>query len=135
VDSVKRSLDQLRRKGSADYAFLGVSTATIYPQLATRFKLPIDHGAWVQDVTAGGPADKAHLHAGRGRVRFQASSFSTGGDVIAAVDGRTLRRGDDLSQFIAVHAPGDTVSLEVYAGKKRKTVKVRLDSRPTGGGG
>jgi S1-C subfamily serine protease len=134
VNSVKRSLGQLRRKGRADYAFLGVSTATIYPQLAARFKLPADHGAWVQDVTAGGPAAKAGLHSGSGAVRFQASAFKTGGDVIVAVDGQALRRGDDLSQFIALHAPGDTVSLEVYAGKKRKIVKVKLGSRPTGGG-
>jgi S1-C subfamily serine protease len=135
VDSVKRSLAQLRRKGTADYAFLGVSTAPIFPQLARRFHLSPDHGAWVQTLTPDGPAGHAGLHGGTGRTRFQTGAFSQGGDVIVAVDGQPLRRSDDLSQLIAVHAPGDTVSLEVYAGKKRKTVKVKLGSRPTGGGG
>jgi 2-alkenal reductase len=134
VDSVKLSLAQLRRKGRADYAFLGVGTQPVYPQLAARFELPVKRGAWVQDVTAGGPADKAGIHGGAGSVRFQTSPWKTGGDVVVAVDGRRVRLNDDLSQYIAIHRPGDTVSLEVYAGKKRKIVKVKLGSRPTGGG-
>ncbi|MDX6702948.1 MAG: hypothetical protein QOF26_3174, partial [Baekduia sp.] len=48
VDVVRRSLDQLRRNGEAQYAYLGVSTQGVYPQLADHFKLGTDHGAWVQ---------------------------------------------------------------------------------------
>ena len=55
---MKRSVSQLREQGAVDYAFLGVSTADVYPQLGARFHLGADRGAWVQGVTKGGPADE-----------------------------------------------------------------------------
>jgi S1-C subfamily serine protease len=58
VDTVKRSLSQLRRDGKARYSYLGVTTSAVFPQLARQFKLPVEHGAWVQGVSPGGPADK-----------------------------------------------------------------------------
>jgi S1-C subfamily serine protease len=64
ADTVRRSLDQLRESGRARYAYLGVATSPMYPQLAERFDLPVDHGAWVQEVTPGGPADDASLRGG-----------------------------------------------------------------------
>ena len=39
---------------AVDYAYLGVSSASVYPQLAERFELPVDHGAWIQEVTPAG---------------------------------------------------------------------------------
>src|SRR5204862_2711148 len=36
VNAVKRSVDQLRTDGKVDYAFLGVSTQNVYPQLGQR---------------------------------------------------------------------------------------------------
>ena len=67
IDTVRRTLDALRADGKVDYAYLGVSTARVYPQLARRFKLPVTYGAWVQDVIDGGPADEAGLRAGNRR--------------------------------------------------------------------
>ena len=90
VDTVRRTLAALRRDGSVQYAYLGVATARIYPQLARRFGLPVTKGAWVQDVVADGPADNAGLIGGSEPTRFQARSVSAGGDIIAAVDGLPL---------------------------------------------
>ena len=88
VDLVRRSLDQLRRDGKARYAYLGLATAGVYPQLAQRFDLGTDTGAWVQEVTPGGPADRAGLHGGGdGRATFQGRPYRPGGDVITAVQG------------------------------------------------
>jgi 2-alkenal reductase len=134
IDLVKRSLAQLRAKGTATYAYLGVSTVSVYPQLAQHFGLAVKHGAWVQTITAGGPADRAHINAGRGAARpFQTESYKPGGDVIASVDGVPLRRQEDLSEVIARHAPGDTVTLDVYSGRREHAVRVRLAARPGGG--
>ncbi|HEY2636775.1 MAG TPA: trypsin-like peptidase domain-containing protein, partial [Solirubrobacteraceae bacterium] len=110
VDLVKRSLAQLRASGHATYAYLGVTTAPVYPQLAHRFGLPTTHGAWVQSVTSGSPAAKAGVHGGGPSESFQARSYETGGDVITAVDGRALRDESDLSEVIARHAPGQGVT-------------------------
>ena len=59
VDLVKRSLGQLRETGKVAYAYLGVSSVPLYPQLVERFDLPVQKGAWVQEITPGGPAARA----------------------------------------------------------------------------
>ena len=45
VDTVRRSLDSLRETGKVEYGFLGVSASPLYPQLARRLDLPVEHGA------------------------------------------------------------------------------------------
>ena len=67
VDVVKRSVAGLRGGGRVPYAYLGVTTAEVYPQLARRFKLGTSRGAWLQSVNANGPADDAGLRERRPR--------------------------------------------------------------------
>jgi S1-C subfamily serine protease len=130
VDTVRRVLDELRRDGEVDYAFLGVSTTALYPQLAERFGLPVRAGAWVQEITTGGPAARAGLRAGSDEERFQAQDFRVGGDVITRIEDRPLRDPDDLSAALTRFAPGRTVRLEVYRGRERREVRVQLGERP-----
>ena len=44
VDLVARSLEQLREDGAVDYAFIGVTTQPLYPQLADKLGLDAGHG-------------------------------------------------------------------------------------------
>jgi S1-C subfamily serine protease len=130
VDTVRHTLDALRRDGRVQYAYLGVSTSRIYPQLARHFKLPVTIGAWVQEVVGGGPADKAGLKAGSDEKRFQARTVNDGGDIIVAVDGHTLKTEADLGVVLLRHAPGDTVALRIYRDGTPRTVRVTLGKRP-----
>jgi S1-C subfamily serine protease len=131
VDLVKRSLDQLRRGGEVRYAYLGVASQRVYPQLAERFGLKVEKGAWLQDVTPNGPAGKAGLRGGGQReVEFQASSFRTGGDVVTRVDGRAIAGSGDLADAVAAHSPGDVVEVEYLRGAERRKTKVTLGERP-----
>jgi 2-alkenal reductase len=132
IDVIKRSLDALRKSGEARYAFLGVGSVALYPQLVDRFDLPVDKGAWIQDVTPGGPADKAGLRGGRGRTRFQIQDFADGGDVITAIEGRPIEDANDLSSVVSQFDPGETVTVQVHRGGETKDVKVRLGERPLG---
>ena len=113
INLVKRSVSQLREQGSAHYAYLGVSTVALFPQLVQRFNLNVRRGAWVQDVTSGGPAAKAGLHGGSGTATFEAQDYRQGGDVITKVQGRPIANADDLSSAIARFKPGETVAVEV----------------------
>jgi S1-C subfamily serine protease len=131
VDTVRHTLEALREGGSVDYAYLGVSTARVYPQLARRFKLPVTYGAWVQDVIGGGPADRAGLRAGKDEQRFQAQGFVVGGDVITAVNGEKLADEAALSVELLDKRPGEQVTLSVYRAGKPREVRVRLGSRPS----
>jgi S1-C subfamily serine protease len=130
VDVVRRSLDQLRRTGHARYAYLGVSTKQVYPQLDQRFDLGTDHGALVQQVVAGGPADHAGLRAGTEARRFQEEDWRIGGDTITRVDGRAVQRDSDVSLALLDRAPGDEIPLEVIRDGERRTLSVRLGNRP-----
>jgi S1-C subfamily serine protease len=134
VDTVRRTLDALRADGKVDYAYLGISTKRVYPQLARRFKLPVTYGAWVQAVVAGGPADRAGLRAGREERRFQADGYLVGGDLITAVDGVKLVDDAALNVVLLDTKPGEQVTLRVYRDGRPRDVKVRLGSRPSESG-
>jgi S1-C subfamily serine protease len=131
VDVVRRSLDQLRKKGRADYGFLGVSASPLYPQLAQRLGLPVDRGALVGSVQKGSPAAKAGLSAGKGKIEFQGQKdIPRGGDVVVAVDGQAVTQTRDLPELIGFKGPGEKVRLSVVRGKQRRTVTVTLAPRP-----
>jgi|tagenome__1003787_1003787.scaffolds.fasta_scaffold20878670_2 S1-C subfamily serine protease len=132
VNLVKRSLSQLREQGTARYAYLGVSTVALFPQLVQRFNLNVQRGAWVQEVTGGGPADKAGMHGGSGTATFEAQDYRQGGDVITKVQGRPIANADDLSSAIAHFKPGETVTVEVVRDGSRRELRVKLGQRPLG---
>ena len=130
IDDVRRSLDDLRAKGRVDYAYLGVSSSSLYPQLAAKLGLPVDHGAIVADVVGGGPADKAGLRTGSDEIRFQGDVVPRDADVITAVEGKPVRLDDDLGRILGRYDPNDTVALEVYRDGKKRIVRVKLGTRP-----
>ncbi len=131
ISTVKRSLAQLERKGSAEYAYIGVSSQALYPQLAEKLDLDTDHGGLVAEVVADGPADDAGLEGGDDELRFQGVPYETGGDTILAVDGHPVVEPDDLARFISVFQPGDKVTLDVlHDDGQREKVEVTLGKRP-----
>ncbi len=130
IDVARRSLDQLRDNGKVTYAYLGVETVAIYPQLRDRFDLPVEKGAWVQAVSPGAPAEKAGLRGGNSKTLFQVRPYSTGGDVITKIGGRPVEDPDDLSRIVALLEPGQTVPVETWRDGERREVQVTLGDRP-----
>ncbi|HWO47758.1 MAG TPA: trypsin-like peptidase domain-containing protein, partial [Solirubrobacterales bacterium] len=59
ISAVKRSIAQLRDDGEAEYAYIGVSSQPLYPQLARKLGLDATFGGLVSEVVAGGPAEEA----------------------------------------------------------------------------
>ena len=134
VDAVRRSLEELRADGSVSYGYLGVTTVSLWPQLAERFGLPKGEGALVQEVESGSPADDAGIRQGSDQVSFQGNNLVKGGDVVLAVDGRALTRENDLADVISAHRTGDEVSLQILRDGKRRTFDIELGTRPAGAG-
>jgi S1-C subfamily serine protease len=132
IDAVKRSLDMLREDGEARYAYLGVSSVELYPQLIDRFDLDVDKGAWVQSANPGGPAERAGIRGGSAPVTFQAQSFRPGGDVITKVESKPVEDSSDLADVIAEFEPGQEVTVEIHRDGETREVKVRLAERPLG---
>jgi S1-C subfamily serine protease len=132
VETVKRSLAELRRPPhEVAYAYLGVTTQELWPQLAERLRLSVSRGALVVKVESDGPAKSAGLSGGSHKIEFQGQpGIPTDGDAIVGIDGRAVRDSTDVGQVIARHRPGDVVRLEVVRGSKRRTVTVKLGTRP-----
>ncbi len=134
ISSIERSVAQLKRDGTVEYAYIGVSSQALYPQLAERLDLDADYGGLVAEVVEDGPADRAGLEGGDDKLRFQGVPYEVGGDTILAVDGREVIRPDDLARYIASYRPGEKVTLDVLDGDgDREKIEVVLGERPDGG--
>jgi S1-C subfamily serine protease len=130
ISSVQRSIEQLREDGEAEYAYIGVSSQPLYPQLARKLGLETTFGGLVSDVVPGGPAEEAGIEGGGDKLRFQAVQYLTGGDVILKVEGEDVVGPDDLARFIATHEPGDRVTLTILRDNERQQVELTLGERP-----
>jgi S1-C subfamily serine protease len=130
VTSIRYSLDQLRSDGKVEYAYLGVTSESLYPQLAEHLGLDVESGALVTDVVNGSPAEDADLRGSTDTTRFQLQPVKTGGDVVTTVDGKPVHQNSDLSELIAMHKPGDTVELDLLRDGRHTTVDVTLGARP-----
>ncbi|MBD0282424.1 MAG: trypsin-like peptidase domain-containing protein [Thermoleophilaceae bacterium] len=127
INTAKSLLPELREGGEIERAYLGVTMADVTENVAAELDLPVDHGALVQEVAEGGPADDAGL---RGAGASATGGIAGGGDVIVKVDGEQIDNSDDVAAAIEDNDPGDTVEIEYYRGADRETAKVRLGERP-----
>jgi 2-alkenal reductase len=130
INSVKRVLPGIIQNGTYDYPYLGISSLDdITLLMQEALKLPQATGAYVSEVTSGGPADKAGLRAGDTPTGL--ANLNSGGDLIIAIDGREVQTfGDMLNYLIANKSPGDTVSLTILRDNKEMEVKLTLGKRP-----
>ena len=134
INLVKRSVDQIRENGKVEYAYIGVRSQPLYPQLAAKLGIDAPTGSLISTVVPGGPAEKAGLQGktdgSDSSVEFQGRKVATGGDVIVAVDGQELVAENDLSRLIATHQPGDEVTLKIIRDGETMNVDVTLGVRP-----
>lgn len=121
---------KLLADGEVERAFLGVAARPIEPELARTYDLPLRDGLLVETVTEGSGAAKAGIKGGDTPVVVAGESYTLGGDVIVAVDGARLATIADLRDIVSSHAPGDTVSLQIYRGDKKMTLTVTLGAPP-----
>jgi putative serine protease PepD len=103
-NAVRKVAEQLVAGKTVQHAYLGVGMGDAP-----------SGGAQIGTVRAGGPADQAGVRSG---------------DVIVAIDGRSVATGDDAVGAIDAASPGDHLTLTVDRGGARKTITVTLGTRP-----
>ena len=117
-------------KAAASGAWLGISGLTLTPEIAEAMNLDSDQtGALVGEVATGSPAEKAELQGSDKAFDLNGEQVMIGGDVITAVDGKTVKTMQDLSAAIKAQKPGDEVELTVLRDGKEITVTVTLGER------
>src|SRR3954462_9835342 len=129
IDTAKRIIPDLKQSGRVDRGYLGIVSATVDKTLKD-LNLPVDHGALVQSVAPGGPADKAGIRAGDLPATLDNHPIQLGGDIITKIAGKEIRTKDDLQAAVADRKSGDTVKVTLWRASKVKTVEVTLGERP-----
>ncbi len=111
IDAVKQVLPELVATGHVTRGQIGVVIQGMDEDLAKAVGLDRPHGALVEEVQPGSPAEKAGLKAG---------------DVIVSVDGQNVPHSEDLPRMIAPHHPGTQVHLGVVRDRKTQDLAVTL---------
>jgi len=132
VNIVKKVAPALIKDGFYAHPWLGIQGYTITPELVEALGLPVERGALVGTVTAGGPADKAGLRGGRRTVRVPGylEPVQAGGDIIVGIDGNRVTGMDSLISYLDFTEAGQVVVLDVIRGTERLSIRVTLGQRP-----
>jgi S1-C subfamily serine protease len=107
--------------------WLGISGTTLTQTTATQLGLSVSKGVYVVNVVANSPAANAELKAGSTNAD---GTPAAGGDVITAVDGKSVTSIESLSAYVSTKQVGDKVSLSVLRSGKSIIVQVTLAAWP-----
>jgi len=129
IDTAKQIIPQLENSGRVDRGFLGVQTLTVDKSLK-GLNLPVGHGALVQSVTPGSPAQKAGVHAGNIAASLNGVPIQLGGDVITKIAGSDVRSDQDVVNAVAGRKAGDKVKITLLRNGRNTEVTVTLGERP-----
>jgi serine protease Do len=116
MDVARNVMDQIVKTGKVTRAYLGVMAQDVTPQLAKAFHANVVSGALVGEVSPDSPAAKAGMQKG---------------DIIEAVNGKTVNDGAQLRMHISLMQPGTTVNVKVLRDGTAREVPVRLGELPT----
>lgn len=114
INTVKDSINNFNATGQFNRPFLGVSYTMISQRVALLNDIP--EGAFVQDVIAESPAEKAGVQ---------------NDDIITKIDGKKLSETDaGVASIISNKKVGDTITLTVYRDGKTMDLKATLTQSP-----
>ena len=124
-NTVSRIVPHLIQEGKYEHPWLGITGASLTPDLAEQLKLPRDfRGVAIATVTPGGPADKAGI-VGASRNDVPA------GDVITVINGHPIKRIEDVIFYIEEQTSvGDKVTITVYRDGQSQDLTAYLEARP-----
>jgi S1-C subfamily serine protease len=130
INTAKAEIAKLESGSADEHGYLGISGASITPELAQAFNLPVEEGVLVQQVVEGGPAAAAGIQGATTAASVEGTEFGLGGDIITAVNGEKIAATEDLIEKISDLHAGETVELTVIREGQTATVSVQLAERP-----
>ncbi|MCW8856277.1 MAG: Do family serine endopeptidase [Kangiella sp.] len=111
IDLANNIREQLLESGVVNRGYLGVMFSSIDQDRADAFGLKEVRGSLVRRILPGSAAEAAGLQEG---------------DVVIAVDGKPVRKAQDLPYYVGQKMPGDTVKLDVIRNGKEISVDAVL---------
>jgi serine protease Do len=113
ISILKSSIDNFNQTGQFNRPYLGVSYNTISQDVALLNN--VAQGAYIQDVVAGSPAEKAGIKQG---------------DIITKFNGQSVNAQNELSTLIAKNKVGDNVSITIWRDGKTQDLNATLTTAP-----
>lgn len=111
IDLANNIREQLLDNGTVNRGYLGIQFGPIDQDKADAFGLKEVGGSLVTRIYPDSAAEKAGLQEG---------------DVVVAVDGKPVRKAQDLPYYIGQKMPGDKAKLKVVRNGKEQNVEVVL---------
>jgi 2-alkenal reductase len=117
VSVVEKIVPALIADGGYQYAYLGISGATMNAQVAEQNNIDDNTlGIYVATVVENGPAAEAGVEAG---------------DVIVAINDYAVLQFEDLISYLFTDTnPGDVVTLHLLRGGEQVSVELTVEARP-----
>ncbi|MHB8106653.1 MAG: S1C family serine protease [Candidatus Cryosericum sp.] len=111
INTAKKVYDAILKNGKITWPALGIQGATLTTAIAQQYNVNASQGVYVVQITSGSGAEAAGLKAG---------------DVITAIDGKSMTTIDEVLSYIRSKNVGDTVQITADRGGTTKTFSVVL---------
>jgi serine protease DegQ len=115
VSSVRSIMEQIIQNGTVTRGWIGVEAQEITPELAESFGLPDSEGALIAGLMRNSPADIAGIRPG---------------DVLLAVNGKSVKDPQVMLDLIAALKPDERASFRLRRDKNIVEVQVKIGKRP-----
>jgi serine protease DegQ len=115
IHTAKQIMEQIIQSGGVVRGWLGVSMQDMTEELAESFNLDHAVGTLIASVLREGPADKAGIKPG---------------DILIAVNGKSVKNSAEMLNLVAALPPGETVTVTVIRNKQEKSIPVKVGVRP-----
>src|SRR5579872_1657441 len=107
---------QLMTGGEVTRGYIGATVQSLNPDLAGSLGLRADKGALIDQLTPGGPAERAGLRSG---------------DIVTSVNGQPIASSTDLTQQVALARPGQQIRLGVLREGQAQEFTIKSGVRPS----
>lgn len=111
IDMIIPVVSQIIERGYVEKGFIGVNVTDVDADAAMRLQF-LGNGALLDQVQVGGPAARAGVQAG---------------DIVTAVNGRTITSGQQLRSIVSSMRPGEECRLSIYRFDEKAGAASRLE--------
>ena len=115
VSTARNVLESIIKSGQVVRGWIGIESHDITPELAASFGLGRESGAIIAGVVRNGPADRAGVRPG---------------DILLAVEGKSVKNTGEMLNLIAQLAPGAKARLTLMRQNRESLVDVTVGKRP-----
>ena len=130
INLAKHVATQLITKGKVARPWLGISGISITRDLSDGLGLGVNEGVMVVQVVRGGPADQARLRGGNREVAIGGVRIRLGGDIIVAVDSKSVSDMKQLVRRLSKMRVGQTLTLNILRDGIPRDINVLLAESP-----